>query len=62
MALDCIFNVTGLADNTFHRFFITNFITIVFLILCSVPFHIQLVTVCDKLHKIVLFKLFHLCF
>ena len=43
MAPDCIFNVTGPADNTFHRFFITNFITIVFLILCSVPFCVQLV-------------------
>ena len=52
MAPDCIFNVTGLADNTFHGFFITNFITIVFLILCSVPFHVQLVTICDKLHKL----------
>ena len=52
MAPDCIFNVTDLADNSFHGFFITNFITIVFLILCSVPFHVQLVTTCDKLHKL----------
>ena len=52
MAPDCIFNITGLVDNTFHGFFITNFITIVFLILCSAPFHVQLVTVCDKLHKL----------
>ena len=58
MAPDCIFNVTGLADNTFHGFFITNFITIVFLILCSVPFHVQLVTVCDKLHKLYFSKYF----
>ena len=42
----------GPADNSFHRFFITNFITIVFLILCSVPFRVQLVTVCDKLRKL----------
>ena len=58
MAPDCIFNVTGPADNTFHGFFITNFITIVFLILCSVPFHVQLVTVCDKLHKLYFSKYF----
>ena len=58
MAPDCIFNVTGLADNTFHRFFITNFITIVFLILCSVPFCVQLVTICDKLCKLYFSKYF----
>ena len=58
MAPDCIFNVTGLADNSFHRFFVTNIITIVFLILCSVPFHVQLVTVCDKLHKLYFSKYF----
>ena len=58
MALDCIFNVTGLADNTFHGFFITNLISIVFLILCSVPFHVQLVTVCDKLCKLYFSKYF----
>ena len=58
MALDCIFNVTGPADNSFHRFFITNFITIVFLILCSVPFRVQLVTACDKLHKLYFSKYF----
>ena len=52
MALDCIFNVTGLTDNSFHGFFIMNFITTVFLILCLVPFHVQLVTSCDKLHKL----------
>ena len=52
MAPDCIFNVTGLADNSFHRFFVMNFIPIVFLILCLVPFHVQLVTVYDKLRKL----------
>ena len=51
MSPDCIFNVTGPADNIFHRFFITNFISIAFLILCSVPFCVQLVTACDKLCK-----------
>ena len=58
MALDCIFNVTGLADNTFHGFFVTNFITIVFLILCLVPFCVQLVTACDKLRKLYFSKYF----
>ena len=52
MAPDCIFNVTGLADNTFHGLFITNFISIAFLILCTVLFHVQLVTACDKLCKL----------
>ena len=58
VAPDCIFNVTGLADNTFHGFFITNFITIVFLILCSVPFCVQLVTVWEKLRKLYFSKYF----
>ena len=58
MAPDCIFNVTGPVDNTFHRFFVTNFITIVFLILCFVPFHVQLVTIYNKLHKLYFSKYF----
>ena len=58
MAPDCIFNVKGLADNTFHGFYITNIITIVFLILCSVPFHVQLVTTCEKLRKLYFSKYF----
>ena len=58
MALDCIFNITGPADNTFHGFFITNLISIVFLILCSVPFRVQLVNVCDKLCKLYFSKYF----
>ena len=58
MALDCIFNVTGLADSTFQGFFITNFITLAFLILCLVPFHVQVVTACDKLHKLYSLKYF----
>ena len=58
MALDCIFNVTGLADNTFHGFFITSLMSIVFLILCSVPFRVQLVTICDKLCKLYFSKYF----
>ena len=58
MAPDCIFNVTGLTDNTFHGFFVTNIVTIVFLILCSVPFCVQLVTACDKLCKLYFSKYF----
>ena len=58
MAPDYIFNVTGPADNTFHGFFITNFITIAFLILCFVPFHVQLVTICNKLRKLYFSKYF----
>ena len=58
MALDCIFNMTGLANNTIQRFFVTNFITFAFLILCLVPFHVQLITACDKLHD----KQCKLCF
>ena len=58
MAPNCIFNVTGLADITFHGLFITNLISIVFLILCTVPFHVQLVTACDKLCKLYFSKYF----
>ena len=58
MALDCIFNVMGLADSTFQGFFITNFITLAFLILCLVPFRVQLVTTCDKLRKLHFSKYF----
>ena len=53
-----IFNFTGPADNTFHGLFIKNFISIVFLILCTVPFCVQLVTTCDKLCKLYFSKHF----
>ena len=62
MAPDCIFNVTGLADNTFHGLFITNFISIAFLILCIVLLHVQLVTACDKLCKLYFSKYFNIIF
>ena len=58
MAPDCIFNITGPANNTIQGFFITNFITFAFLILCLVPFHVQLITACDKLHKLYFSKYF----
>ena len=50
MALDCIFNMMGLANNTIQGFFITNFITFAFLILCLLPFCVQLITACDQLY------------
>ena len=58
MAPDCGFNITGLASNTVQGFFITNIITFTFLLLCLVPFQVQLVTGCDKLHKLHIFKFF----
>ena len=58
MTPDCIFNVRGLANNTFHGFFTTNFITLAFLILCLVPFCVQLVTAYDTLHKLYFSKYF----
>ena len=50
MALDCITNHTGLAHNNLHGSFITNFIFITFLLLCSIPLQVQLVTICDRLY------------
>ena len=58
MAPDCIFNITGPAKNTVQGFFVTYFITSTFLILCLVPFCVQLVTGCDKLHKLHFSKFF----
>ena len=58
MALDCTYNITGLAINTIQGFFVTYFITFTFLLLCLVPFHVQLVTSCDKLHKLHFSKFF----
>ena len=50
MAPDCITNHTGLAYNSLHGSFIMNFVFITFLLLCSIPLRVQLVTICDKLH------------
>ena len=58
MAPDCGFNITGLASNTIQGFFVTNVITFTFLLLCLVPFWVQLVTGCDKLHKLHILKFF----
>ena len=59
MAPGCLSNVTGLAYNTFHGLFITNFITITFLILCIIPLQVQLITVYDKLY---IYKHFNITF
>ena len=40
----------GLAHNTFHGLFNTNFISIAFLILCIIPLRVQLVDVYDKMY------------
>ena len=44
MAPDCITNHMGLAYNNLHGSFITNFVFIMFLLLCII------VTICDRLH------------
>ena len=58
MAPDCTFNITGPAINTVQGFFITYFITFTFLLLCLVPFCVQLVTSHDKLCKLHFSKFF----
>ena len=58
MALDCTYNITGLAINTIQGVFITYFITFMFLLLCLVPFQVQLVTGCDNLCKLHFSKFF----
>ena len=52
MAPDCIYNIMGLANNIIQGFFVTNFITFMFLLLCLVPFWVQFVTGCDELRKL----------
>ena len=58
MVLDCGSNITGLAIDTARGFFVTYCITFVFLLLCLVPFQVQLVTGCDNLHKLHIFNIF----
>ena len=58
MALDCGFNITGLAINTVKGFFVMYCITLTFLLLCLVPFRVQLVTSCNKLRKLHFFNIF----
>ena len=58
MAPDCGLNITGLAINTVQGFFVTYCITLTFLLMCLVPFQVQLVTSCDKLCKLHFFNIF----
>ena len=58
MAPDCTYNITGLAINTVQGVFVTYFITFTFLLLCLVPFWVQLVTSCDNLHELHFAKFF----
>ena len=58
MAPDCGFNTTGLAITTAQGFFVTYCITFTFLLLCLVPFWVQLVTGCDNLCKLHCFNIF----
>ena len=58
MAPDCDSNISGLASNTVQGFFLTYCITFMFLLLCLVPFRVQLVTGCDNLCKIHFSKIF----
>ena len=58
MAPDCGFNIAGLAITTAQGFFVTYCITFTFLLLCLVPFRVQLVTGCDNLHKLHCFNIF----
>ena len=58
MAPDCGLNITGPAITTAQEFFVTYCITLTFLLLCLVPFWVQLVTGCDNLHKLLCFNIF----
>ena len=58
MAPDCGLNITGPAIITAQEFFVTYCITFTFLLLCLVPFQVQLVTSCDNLHKLLCFNIF----
>ena len=58
MALDCVFNITGPAITTAQGFFVMYCITFTFLLLCLVPFWVQMVTGCDNLHKLHYFNIF----
>ena len=58
MALDCGLNITGPAITTAQGFFVTYCITFTFLLLCLVPFRVQLVTGCNNLRKLHCFNIF----
>ena len=50
MAPDYKFNHTGLAHHNFDGSIITHFIFATFLLLFTIPIHVQVVTICDRLH------------
>ena len=58
MAPDCVFNTTGPAITTAQGCFVMYCITFMFLLLCLVPFRVQLVTGSDNLHKLHCFNIF----
>ena len=58
MALDCGLNITGPAITTAQGFFVMYCIIFTFLLLCLVPFRVQLVTGCDNLCKLQCFNIF----
>ena len=63
MALNYNFNHTGLAHHNFDGSFITHFIFTAFLLLFTIPIHVQVITIYDRLHfhrwRHALFKNFH---
>ena len=63
MAPDYNFNHTGLAHHNFDGSFITHFIFAAFLLLFTIPIHVQVVSIYDRLHFhrwiCTLFKNFH---
>ena len=63
MASDYNFNHTGLAHHNFDGSFITHFIFAAFLLLFTIPIHVQVVAIYDRLHFhrwiCALFKNFH---
>ena len=66
MALDYNFNHTGLAHHNFDGSIITHYIFATFLLLFTIPIHVQVVTIYDRLHFHrwirALFKNFHRIF
>ena len=56
--VNCGLNITGPAITTAQEFFVTYCITFTFLLLCLVPFWVQLVTGCDNLCKLHCFNIF----
>ena len=66
MAPDYTFNHTGPAHHNFDGSFVTHFFFTTFLLLFTIPIHVQVVTIYDRLHFhrriCVLFKNFHRIF